>query len=168
MSRRPRSLRPSGARTGALAESYAASWLETRGWTVHRAQAALIGAAAVRGRMISRRTDLFGALDLLAIRRDHVLICGGCRVAATAAAHSCACGWDGIVAVATWAWQVTTRNVARARKRRLESVGWPRDWRVSLAVYDPERVLVASAWRIEDLVEERWCVPITLEGETGS
>ena len=165
MTRRPRSLRPSTARTGALAESYAAAWLEHRGWTVHRAGAALVGGAARQGRFLSRRTDLFGALDLLAIRRDHVLICGGCRVAATAAAHPCACGWDGRPSITTWGWQVTTPKNRAARRRKLEAVRWPLNWRVSLALYDPEHILVASAWRLEDLVEGRWREPLEL-GET--
>lgn len=154
----PRARNP--AARGAALERQAQRWLEARGWTVHRAGAQ--GIVRRGGRVIACRShDLFGALDLLAIRRKPAGICGRCRREITPSwtesgrwvltgGGLCACNWIGLVVVDTWGWQLTTAANRAARRRKIEAVPWPRAWRVSVIT------ITGLAWRIEDLVEGRW------------
>ena len=129
------------------AELLVATWLETMGWTCHRAAPALFWAGGVPR---SRSHDLFGALDVLAIQRDHMTGSGGIG--------------DPILLREVWAVQVTTQAGRSKRRSKLGAVAWPRGWRVSLVSHevteDPTNRSKRVHWlKIEDLDFCSWQPP---------
>lgn len=119
------------------AELLAKKWLESLGWSVHRAaKTGLKRITRPDGTPVLRRDgkpmvvneshDLWGCVDLMAIR-----------------------------ASGAWALQVTTQSGRSERRRKIERVAWPDSWRVSLvsheAVEDPaHRGRRKHFWRVED------------------
>lgn len=87
------------------------SWLQMNGWVVHRAAAA--GQHRFGKHVVTKSHDLFGAIDLLAIKRDE-----------------------------TWAIQSTTASHRSHRRKKVEvhKDHWPGSWYVSVVVESWERV----------------------------
>lgn len=136
--------RPSRGLKGVAAERALERWLIANGWTVHRAAKA--GTAQRGGRWFCKSNDIFGALDILAIR----------TAASVADRVEAGLPHEPRMAPETWAIQVTTQNGRSERRRKLEAIGWPRSWRVSLmsheTVPDPaNRVRRLHSWKGEDL-----------------
>lgn len=137
------------------AERLLVRWLEAEGWLVHRAMRSVKRwpapgprcAACGRGRekVLTVSHDIFGAIDVLAILRV-----------------------DEPTRRQTWALQVTTQAGRAARRRKLEAVGWPASWRVSLvsheATPDPaNRSRRRHHWAVEDLIDGAWRERVAVE-----
>lgn len=144
------------------AELLCKKWLESLGWTVHKAAKTGLkritrpdGAPVLRrdGKpmVVNESHDIFGCVDLLAIRPD-----------------------------GAWAVQVTTQAGRSERRRKVERVPWPDAWRVSLisheATEDPaNRARRKHSWRVEDFGSylvgaprpRTWQVPVAVEFRPG-
>ena len=96
---------------GAALEHLVETWLQMQGYVVHRAAAA--GVHRFGSFYASKSNDIFGCIDLLAIRRD-----------------------------GTRAFQCTTAQNRAARRKKIEKHAehWPSQWEVAVVVHDWERV----------------------------
>ena len=90
--------------------------------------------------MISRSHDMFGCLDLLAIRETNPD--------------------DGRL---VWAIQTTTAAGRTARRRRLEAVAWPDSWRVSVVTHEAQVDPAHRARRLHFLRVDTWIGSIRTE-----
>lgn len=134
---------PARGKKGSEAERLVQLWLEREGWMVHRAAATGL-VKLPNGRTICKSHDLFGCLDLLAIR----------------------CDMD-----ATWGLQVTTQKGRSARRRKIEGVtAWPSTWRIYLAshevVPDPakrSRRIHYVKLELYNQAEKKWLEPTTIQ-----
>jgi hypothetical protein len=117
-------------------EKLVQAWLERDGYLVHRAAAA--GRIKIGPRWVQKSHDLFGAIDLLAIKRDR-----------------------------TVAFQVTTKTNRSARRKKVaaHAAHWPYAWQIGVVVHDWKRVGTRTRHylSIEYLLEDgKWTVPIAL------
>lgn len=153
-------MKPRGRKSGA-AELLARKWLESLGWCVHRAAKTGLkritrpdGSPVVRrdGKpmVVNESHDLYGCVDLLAIALER----------------------------GTWAVQVTTQAGRSERRRKMERVPWPRDWRVSLVSHEAvedaaHRGRRKHFWRVEDFAAAGpgrpriWQEPVAMEFRPG-
>ncbi|MDI7268728.1 MAG: hypothetical protein QME96_12110 [Myxococcota bacterium] len=137
------------------AELLCRKWLESLGWTIHRAgKTSLKHITRPDGSPVLRRDgkpmvvneshDLFGCVDLLAIATER----------------------------GTWALQITTQGGRSERRRKMEPIPWPREWRVSLVSHEPtedpaHRGRRKHFWRVEDfgragLPVRSWLDPVAV------
>ncbi len=107
-----------GSKGGNDLEHDLETWLQMRGWVVHRA-------AAVRVGRFSRKHDLFECLDFLAFGGPW-----GLRDTKPATRT----GY-------TWGIQATVPDKRSARRKKVVATGpWPLSWRVSVVTHESERV----------------------------
>jgi hypothetical protein len=115
--------------TGNDSELLFQKWLAFDGWVAHRAARAGF-VKLPNGRSFCQSHDLFGCLDFIAFLGDRV-----------------------------WCVQVTTQAGRSDRRRKIEAVGWPPSWRVSVVSHetteDPaNRARKKHWWRCEDYGDE--------------
>lgn len=129
---------------GSEAERLLQKWLEADKWTVHRAaRAGFI--RLPNGKGFCRSHDIYGCIDLLAIKR-----------------------YEPNLQFETWALQVCTAGGRSERRRKIEGIRWPLTWRVTLASHettqDPaDRRRVRGFWRFEDYQgDSKWSCPVAV------
>ena len=130
----------SNTQKGAESELLFKKWLESEGWTVHRA--ARTGFVRLpNGKSFCQSHDLFGALDILAFKKNEV-----------------------------WAVQMTSQSGRSARRVKVALVPWPTNWRVSIISYettpDPaNKTRKLHWWRVEDMIPgtELWKDPTAVQ-----
>jgi hypothetical protein len=124
------------SKKGADLERMVETWLQMNGYLVHRAAAA--GHHSFGSFHVSKSNDIFGALDLLAIKRE-----------------------------GTWAIQCTTASNRSARRKKVAKHAdkWPLNWRVSVLIHDWKRVGAATlhVLLIEDLVGGAWVQQVSYD-----
>lgn len=139
-------MKPKGLK-GMDAQRLLGEWLRLEKWCV--------AMAGVRAKFQAQ--DLFGCLDALAFRLE------------TEGEMAAFAEWK------VWGIQITTsdsRSAKSDRRRKLEAVKWPYDWRISLVTHErvpnpANRVKSMHYWRIEDYnqgdVVKPWLKPIAVQ-----
>ena len=104
---------------GSGAELLVVGWLESQGFTCHKAQAG--GMTRVGPRWVVQSHDLFGCIDVLGIRKLDLA--------------------TGLRPPEVWAAQVTTDGGRSKRRRKIEALShaWPDSWKVSIVSHVTEK-----------------------------